>query len=166
MQMFTSTRDKHQDKRYCADCADTNQEVRAELAAAHATRDLDITDDQREIEGQTCQACQRLISQVPAHLGTYRLQVQVTFIVEVDLQARSATDAEYQLDEAVDRADFNSVMEDIKTEVETWIEDPEKVDVNDCQYHVEPASRVAPEQNVFVSPSQERMIEGIRGTLL
>jgi|SRR5579884_612802 len=166
MQMFTLTRDKHQSKRYCADCADTNKEVRAELAAAHATRDLDITDDSQEIEGQTCEACQRLISQVPAHLGTYRVQAQVTFTVEVDLQARSATDAEFQVDAAIGGANFNLIMRDMQVRIEGNLDDPEKVSVDDCQYEVEPASRVAPEQNVFVSSSQERMMEGIRGTLL
>ncbi|HZU03365.1 MAG TPA: hypothetical protein VFA10_27105 [Ktedonobacteraceae bacterium] len=116
MQMFTSTRDKYKARHYCADCADTNKEVRAELAAAHTAHFLDITDDPQEIEGKTCEACQRLISEVSDHPGTYRLQAQVTFPVDVVLQARSATDAEYQLDEGVERADFAIAMQDLREE--------------------------------------------------
>lgn len=156
-QMFTSTHNQHRIRRYCADCADTNKEVRAELAAAHAARNLDISDDHEEIEGQMCEACQRPIASVSAHLGTYRVQAQVTFTVEVDLQARSATDAELQVDAGIDGANFDLIMRDMGVRIEGNLDDPEKVNVDECQYLVEPAKSVPPEQDVFVSPTQERM---------
>jgi hypothetical protein len=155
--MFTSTREEHRTRRYCADCADTNKEVRAELAAAHATRDLDVSSDQEEIEGQICEGCQRPISQVPAHLGLYRVQAQVTFTVEVDVQARSATDAEFQVDAGVNGANFALIMRDLGVRIKGELDDPDKVSVDECEYFVGPGKSVPPEQEVFVSPSQERM---------
>jgi hypothetical protein len=55
MQMFTSTREEHRTRRYCADCVDTNKEVREDLAATHATRDLDVSSDLEKVNVDECQ---------------------------------------------------------------------------------------------------------------
>jgi hypothetical protein len=152
--MFTSTRDKYQVRRYCADCADTNREVRDELAAAYTRGELAVSDASLEIGDHRCVACECLIRDVPAYQGEYRVEVELTFPVTVTLKAKCATDAEFRLADVLEGANFRKATGKIESVIDALLNGRTKVTADDYRSVVLVAKRLPPEQGVFLVPGQ------------
>jgi hypothetical protein len=134
---------------YCVECADTNPDVQAIIERASLEERLEIFDDLAGAEDEKCVGCGRSIGEVPAYQRTYRVKVRITFEVEVDLQAASATQAQFLTSEALGTATFVKGQREIKHTLEE-VPMAEEARVDDhCLYQVELGEVVPPDQDLF-----------------
>ncbi len=144
-----------QRKTYCVECADSKPEIQVELEKADAQDELEISDQPEDALGEECVSCQRTIDQVRAETRLYRVKATLTIEIEVDVEANSATDAQYAVYWALPTLALPE--DEITSAMKEHIPATQQATVNDWTCVVEPAKVIPPEQNLFVTPTQERL---------
>jgi organic hydroperoxide reductase OsmC/OhrA len=142
-----------QRKAYCVECADEKPELQAEFEKADEKEELEISNQPEDALGEECVSCHRQIDQVRTETRSYRVRAYITLEVDIDLEADSATEAQYAISGTL--ADLVLPENEIETVLEEHIPMTEQAQVQDWNYTVTPAKIIPPEQNLFVSPTQE-----------
>ncbi|HLZ56858.1 MAG TPA: hypothetical protein VKR06_07915 [Ktedonosporobacter sp.] len=160
-QRLTSLRNPNYPRHFCPECADGRTEATAELALAYEAGSLEITNEVEEEE--QCSVCLRPIADVPADERSYQIELQLTFSCTVELNAKSATSAEYTLASALDAISFDKAQDGLERTLSEQLHETEQIEiesisVDDCEHEVGEARSIPP----FVSPTQERFVEHLR----
>ncbi len=140
-----------QRKAYCVECADSLPEVQAELEKAEDEGNLEISDRPEDAQGEECTACHRPIDQVQAESRSYRMKVTLTFECEVDVEAGSATQAQFFVRETLSTIHLDKSKEALMTELEENVTMAETARVDDCFYEIGPAKLIPPDQDAELS---------------
>ncbi len=88
-----------------------------------------------------------------AESHSYRMKVTITFECEIDVEAGSATQAQFFVSETLSTIHLEESKEALKTELEENVTMAEEARINDCFYEVEPAKLIPPDQSLCVSPT-------------
>jgi hypothetical protein len=145
-QMITSWHGS-QRKTYCVECADSLPEMQAETQKAEDEGQLEISDLPEDAQGQECVSCHRPIDQVRAESRSYRMKVTITFECEIDVEAGSATQAQFFVSETLSTIHLDKSKDTLETELEENVTMAERARIDDCFYEVEPAKVVPPDQD-------------------
>jgi hypothetical protein len=146
-----------QRKAYCVECADTKPELLGEFEKADEKGELEISDRPEDALGEICVSCRRQIDQVRAEPRSYKVKAQITIEVEIDLEAASATEAQYAVTWTLAKIDLSAGENKIKTALEHNVPMTEQAYVNEWTYRVEPAKEIPPDQDLFITPTQQRL---------
>lgn len=141
----------------CVECADSKPEAQTALEKADNEGELEISDRPEDALSEECVSCHRQIDQVRAETRSYRVRAHITIEVEIDLEAASATEAQYAVSWTLANIDIPESEQEIKMVLEQTVPTTERAEVNEWTYQVDPAKENPPEQDLFVSPSQERL---------
>jgi hypothetical protein len=155
MTQIITTGQGGQRKAYCVECADTKPELLAEFEKADDQGELEISDRPEDALSEECVSCHRQIDQVRTATRSYRVRAHITLEVDIDLEADSATEAQYAVSWTL--AHLVLPEKEIETALEEHIPMTEQAQVNEWAYAVELAKIIPPDQNLFVSPTQERL---------
>jgi organic hydroperoxide reductase OsmC/OhrA len=152
-----------QQKAYCVECADSLPEVQAEIEAADDKGELTISDQPEDALSEECMACHRQIDQVRAESRSYRVRAQITIEIDIDLEADSATEAQYTALWTL--AKIHLPEDEIETVLEEHIPMAEQAQIQEWTYEVELAKVIPPDQDIFVSPTQQRFLDSLSGRI-
>lgn len=134
-----------QRKTYCVECADSSPEVQAELEKAEDEDQLEISNDEADVQGEHCTACQRPLVDVPVYDRAYRMKVTITFECEIDVEAGSCVEAQSFVRETLSTIHLEASREALEIELEEHVRMAETARVTDCFYEIEAAKVIPPD---------------------
>src|SRR5579859_5565405 len=120
-------------KTYCGSCADVDPLVQDELKK-YDDEGLEVSDREEDALGEECCVCHRQISHLRVEPRKYQVRAALTFEFDVDLQALSATQAQFSVLEALAEDPSVDAYTFLEDEIESRIEQVIEANIRKCIY--------------------------------
>lgn len=142
-------------KTFCGDCADNEPLVQDELKR-HEEEGLEVSDREEDALGEECYVCHRQISHLRVEPRKYRVKAAFTFEIDVDLEAVSATQAQFSVLEALAEDPPEKICDRLEKEVESRIEQAIEADIRKCVYGLRSVQVFPPDLDKYVVLAAEK----------